>query len=111
MTYDPALAERLRALTISEAGIGERRMFGGLAFLVNGNMAVAANGSGGLLVRCDPADGDGLAQLPGVEPVVVRGRAMRGWLRVDAPSVRDDADLERWANVGVGVARALPPKG
>lgn len=110
MPYDEVLAERVRSLTLSEPGISERRMFGGLAFLVHGNMAVAVSGAGGLLVRADPEGGDELRQEPAVEPMVMRGRAMQGWLRVPAASVRAASGLERWVALGIGVAQALPRK-
>jgi len=110
MAYDEELAERIRSLTSALPGTSERRMFGGLAVLVNGNMAISASGAGGVLVRCDAEAGDALAQQAGVEPMVMRGRAMRGWLRVAAASVEGDSDLERWVAVGVDCARALPPK-
>jgi TfoX/Sxy family transcriptional regulator of competence genes len=110
MAYDEMLAERIRALTRSLPGARERPMFGGLAVLLDGNMAVAASGQGGLLVRCDPEASDELARAPGVTPMVMRGRAMRGWLRVDADSVLGDAELERWVGIGLEYARRLPPK-
>ena len=110
VAYDEALAERIRALTSALPGTSEQRMFGGLAFLVNGNMAIAASGGGGVLVRCDAEAGDELAQQPGAERMVMRGRAMDGWLRVAAASVEGDSELERWVSVGVDCARALPPK-
>ena len=110
MAYDEDLADRVRALLESEAGIAEKRMFGGLAFLVGGNMAVAASGQGGLLVRVDPADADDLLAEPHVRPMEMRGREMRGWLRVDAEVVKGPA-LEPWVRRGVAFARSLPAKG
>ena len=110
MAYDEALAARIRALVAEEAGASEQRMFGGLAFLVGGNMAVAASSQGGLLVRVDPAAADELAGEDGVAPMEMRGREMRGWLRVDDEAVRTKRQLERWVKVGVGFARTLPPK-
>ena len=85
-------------------------MFGGLAFLVNGNMSVAASGQGGILVRVDPDDSERLVESSPAMPMVMRGRAMPGWLRVDAQDVRDDGELERWVGLGVGFARTLAPK-
>lgn len=109
MAYDHDLAERVRELVAVERGVDERRMFGGLAFLVNGNMSVAASSHGGLLVRVDPAESEALLDGERVRPMVMRGREMRGWLRVDATA--DDTDwLERWVGRGVSYARSLPAK-
>ncbi len=110
MAYDEHLAARLRALLEGERGLTEKRMFGGLAFLIGGNMAIAASGQGGLLVRADPEDSASLLASKGVEPMEMRGRPMRGWLRVDDDAVRTKRQLERWVRVGVGYARTLPPK-
>ena len=110
MAYDEDLAERLRHAVEGEPGLSEQRMFGGLAFLVHGNMAVAASGEGGLLVRVDPAEGDSLVEQEHVRPMVMRGREMSGWLRVDAAAVESGEDLQRWADTGVTSARSLPPK-
>ena len=85
-------------------------MFGGLAFLVGGNMAVAASGQGGLLVRCPPQETDALVARSGARPFEMRGREMDGWLRVDDAAVRDRRTLASWVRVGVGHARSLPPK-
>ena len=110
MAYDEELARRIRALVAGEVGLTERKMFGGLAFLVDGNMAVAASGQGGILVRVDPDEGADLAESSSAVPMVMRGRAMHGWLRVEASDVRDDAELARWVAIGVGYARSLPAK-
>jgi len=110
MAYDEDLARRVRELTASEPGVTEKRMFGGLAFLVDGNMAVSASGQGGLLVRVDPASGDALLADPHAHPFEMRGRAMEGWLRVDAHGVREQRELERWVARSVSYARSLPPK-
>jgi TfoX/Sxy family transcriptional regulator of competence genes len=110
VAYDEHLAARLRALLEGEHGLREKQMFGGLAFLIGGNMAIAASGQGGLLVRADPEDSTSLLASKGVEPMEMRGRPMRGWLRVDDDSVRTKRQLERWVRVGVGYARTLPPK-
>ena len=110
MAYDEQLADRIREAVEGEPGLTEKRMFGGLAFLVHGNMAVAASGQGGLMVRADPADSEALTAHPDVDRVVMRGRAMDGWLRVGAETVAGDAELRRWIDVGLAAARALPPK-
>lgn len=85
-------------------------MFGGLAFLVNGNMSVAASGQGGILVRVDPAATQELLRDTAAYPMEMRGRSMAGWLRVDAKDVGDDAVLGDWVERGVGYARSLPRK-
>lgn len=109
MAYDVDLADRIRELVATERGLDEKRMFGGLAFLVNGNMSVSASGKGGLLVRVDPED---TATLVGdhVHVAVMGGREMRGWLRVDATLVDDDGRLKEWVDRGVAYARSLPAK-
>ena len=110
MAYDEDLASRIRELIAGDPDVTEKSMFGGLAFLVAGNMSVAASGQGGLLVRVDPAQTDALVQEPHAEPFVMRGRAMRGWLRVDADDVLTTHELEPWVRRGVAYARSLPPK-
>lgn len=110
MAYDEETANRIRELVQSERGLSEMRMFGGLAFLINGNMAVAASGKGGLLLRCDPAQTDALISEPGAGRFEMRGREMDGWLRIDTPAIDTDKRLRRWVDVGVGYARSLPPK-
>jgi hypothetical protein len=110
MAYDEALAARIRGAVQGEPGVTEKAMFGGLAFLVGGNMAVSASGQGGMLLRCDPARTETLVAEPGVERFEMRGRAMDGWLRVDDEAVSSDADLDRWVGLGVAYARSLPPK-
>ncbi|MCB2178127.1 MAG: TfoX/Sxy family protein [Actinomycetales bacterium] len=110
MAYDKALAARVRELLADEPGLTGKAMFGGLGFLVHGNMAVAASGEGGLMVRADPEAGEGLLEEPDVAPVVMRGRAMTGWLRVADGGLADDAALARWVAVGLARARSLPPK-
>ncbi len=107
MAYDEQLAERIRELVSNEDGLTEKKMFGGLAFLINGNMSVSASGQGGLLLRVDPEQTDALLEEPHAEPFVMRGRAMDGWLRVGADGLDRDEDLRRWVAVGVGYARAL----
>jgi TfoX/Sxy family transcriptional regulator of competence genes len=110
VAYDEQLAARIRELVGGERGMQEKKMFGGLAFLVNGNMSVAASGQGGLLVRVDPDESDTLVRKPGVETMVMRGRPMAGWLRVDADAVRTKKQLGAWVERGVGFARSLPAK-
>jgi TfoX/Sxy family transcriptional regulator of competence genes len=111
MAYDEDLANRLRELIAEEPEVTEQRMFGGLAFLVGGNMAVAASGQGGLMVRVDPGDSEALLASPHARPFEMRGRPMRGWLRVDAEGVRTKRQLEPWVRRGVTYARSLSPKG
>ena len=111
MAYDEDLANRIRELTAGEQGMTEQRMFGGLAFLIGGNMSVGVSGQGGLMVRIDPEDTDALAAKPHARPFEMRGRAMRGWLRVDPEGVRTKRQLEPWVRRGVAYARSLPPKG
>jgi len=110
MAYDEDLANRIRELLGSEQGVDEKRMFGGLAFLINGNMSVAASGQGGLLVRVPPDDTDKLLARAHVSPMVMGGRDARGWLRVDADGVPTKRQLQSWVTRGVGYARTLPPK-
>jgi TfoX N-terminal domain len=110
MTYDRELADRVRELVAGEEGLAEQRLFGGLAFLVNGNMSVAASGQGGLLVRVNPEESGALVDDERVRPMVMRGREMRGWLQVDTTAVSDADQLERWVARGVSYARSLPAK-
>jgi TfoX/Sxy family transcriptional regulator of competence genes len=110
MAYDEELANRIRELIAGEAGVTEQRMFGGLAFLIGGNMSVAASGQGGLMVRVDPDETDALIAKPHTRPFEMRGREMRGWLRVDPDGVRTKRQLEPWVARGVSYARSLPPK-
>ena len=110
MAYDEDLAARIRELLSGEPDVTEKRMFGGLAFLAGGNMAVAASGQGGLLVRVDPED-RGLLEEPHASPMVMRGREMHGWLRVDAEGVRTTDQLQPWVARGLAYARSLPAKG
>ena len=110
MAYDEDLANRIRELIAGEAGVTEQRMFGGLAFLIGGNMSVAASGQGGLMVRVDPEETDRLVAKPHARPFEMRGREMRGWLRVDPEGVRTKRQLEPWVARGVSYARSLPPK-
>jgi TfoX/Sxy family transcriptional regulator of competence genes len=110
MAYDEDLANRIRELLGSEKGIEEKHMFGGLAFLVNGNMSVAVSREGGLLVRVPPDDTDKLLQRAHVNPMVMAGREARGWLRVEANGVQTKRQLQGWVTTGAGYARSLPPK-
>ena len=110
MAYDEHLAARIRTLLEGEAELTEKKMFGGLAFLIRGNMAVAASGQGGLLVRADPETSETLLTSKGVQPMAMRGRQMQGWLRVDDDAVRTKRQLERWVRIGVGYAGTLPSK-
>jgi TfoX/Sxy family transcriptional regulator of competence genes len=111
VAYDEDLANRVRELIAMEGGLTEQKMFGGLAFLINGNMSVGVSGQGGLMVRVDPAETDELVAKPHARPFEMRGRAMQGWLRVDADGVRTKRQLEPWVRRGVAHARSLPPKG
>jgi TfoX/Sxy family transcriptional regulator of competence genes len=110
MAFDEALADRVRDLVRAERALTEKRMFGGLAFLINGNMAVSASGQGGLLLRVDPAETGELARRPHAEVAVMRGHEMAGWLRVEADRVRTKPQLEQWVARGVAYTRSLPAK-
>jgi TfoX/Sxy family transcriptional regulator of competence genes len=110
MAYDEELASRIRSLVADEAALSEQRMFGGLAFLLHGNMAVAASGQGGLLVRVDPDESDALREQSPARPMEMRGRPMAGWLRVDAEHVQTDDELAVWVERATTFARSLPPK-
>jgi TfoX/Sxy family transcriptional regulator of competence genes len=110
MAYDEDLANRIRELIAAEPGVTEKRMFGGLAFLINGNMSVSASGQGGLLLRVDPDESEKLVDAPHAELFVMRGRAMQGWLRVAPDGLRTKRELERWVRRGVAYARSLPSK-
>ena len=110
MSYDHELADRIRELVAGAEGVAEQRMFGGLAFLINGNMSVAASGQGGLLVRVNPEESDSLVDGKQVTPMVMRGQEMRGWLHVDTAAVAAADELEQWVDRGVSYARSLPAK-
>ena len=105
--FDVALADRVRPLLAGRAGVTEKRMFGGLAFLVDGSMAVAVSGHGGLMVRVAPDETAELLREPGTRPMEMRGRPTRGWIRVDAGAAQDDDELARWVALGVERASAL----
>jgi hypothetical protein len=105
------LADRMRQLLADDAAVTEKKMFGGLAFLVGGHLAVSASGQGGVMVRVDPAQSDALVARSNAQPMEMRGRLMQGWLRVDTEDVRTKRQLEKWVKLGVTYARSLPPKG
>jgi len=109
MAYDEELADRIREL-LGEADLTEKKMFGGLAFLIGGNMAVAASGQGGVLVRVDPAQSDRVVATTNARPMEMRGREMQGWLRVAPDDVRTKRQLAKWVTLGVRYARSLPTK-
>ena len=110
MAYDEELARRIRDLVAGEAALTEKKMFGGLAFLVGGNMAVSASGRGGLLVRVDHAASDALVATTNAHPMEMRGRPMQGWLRVDAEHLRTKRELAKWVEAGMEYAGSLPAK-
>ena len=110
VAYDEDLAYRIRELVAAERGVEEKRMFGGLAFLINGNMSVAASGRGGLMVRVPPDETEKLLGREHVEPMVMAGREARGWLRVSLDGVKTKHQLQSWVGRGVDYAKSLPPK-
>jgi TfoX/Sxy family transcriptional regulator of competence genes len=110
MAYDEELAARIRELVAGEPRLAEKKMFGGLSFLVGGNMAVGASGQGGLLVRVDSAESDALVDSTPARLMEMGGRSMSGWLRVDTEDVQSDEALAEWVGRGVSYARSLPPK-
>ena len=110
MAYNEALAVRIRDLLAGDAGVAEKKMFGGVAFLVDGNMAIAASGQGGILVRVDPARSDQLVDTTKAEIAVMRNRPMQGWLRVAPEHLRTKRQLVKWVDLGTARARSLPAK-
>jgi hypothetical protein len=110
VAYDEDLAHRIREILSGERGVEEKQMFGGLAFLINGNMSVAASRQGGLLVRVPPEDTDRLIAGKHVSPMVMAGREPRGWLRVAADGVKTKRQLQTWVSRGTGYAKTLKPK-
>ena len=110
MAYDEALATRIRTLIGGAPDVAEKKMFGGLAFLVGGNMAIAASGQGGLLVRVDPKESERLVETTPAQLMEMRGRSMPGWLRVDTEHVATKRNLTPWVKRGVAYARSLPAK-
>jgi TfoX/Sxy family transcriptional regulator of competence genes len=110
MAYDEELADRIRELLSGEADLAEKKMFGGLAFLIGGNMAVAASGQGGVLVRVDPAQSDRVVATTKARLMEMRGRRMQGWLRVGPGDVGTKRQLAKWVRLGATYARSLPAK-
>jgi len=110
VAYDEDLADRIRELVVGESALTEKKMFGGLAFLIDGNMAIAASGQGGILVRVDPAQSDALVAKTSARLMEMRGRSMQGWLRVDSEDVRTKRQLARWVGLGTTYAHSLPAK-
>jgi hypothetical protein len=110
VAYDEELADRIRDLLVDESDVTEKKMFGGLAFLIGGNMAVAASGQGGVLARVDPAQSDRLVATTDALRMEMRGRQMQGWLRVAPDDVRTKRQLARWVSLGATCARSLSPK-
>jgi hypothetical protein len=110
MAYDEDLANRIRELIAAEPDLTEKKMFGGLAFLIGGNMSVSASGQGGLLLRCEPDETDALIKKPHASRFEMRGRSMDGWLRVAPEGVRTKRQLEPWVKRAVAYARSLPAK-
>jgi len=111
MAYDEELANRIRELIANQGGVVEKKMFGGLAFLIGGHMSVSVSGKGGLLLRVPPEETEAMLGKPHAHPFEMRGREMDGWLRVDPEGVRTKRQLEGWVARGVAYARSLPPKG
>jgi TfoX/Sxy family transcriptional regulator of competence genes len=110
MAYDEDLADRIRELIAAQPGVEEKRMFGGLAFLINGNMSVAVSARGGLMVRVPPDETEKLLAREHVEPMVMAGRESRGWLRVALDGVKTKRQLQSWVTRGVEYAKSLPAK-
>jgi TfoX/Sxy family transcriptional regulator of competence genes len=111
MAYDQELAQRIRELVGDQPALSEQKLFGGLGFLIGGNMAIAASGQGGILVRADPEQTDELVETTPASVMEMRGREMRGWLRVAADDVRSHDELAKWVELGTSYARSLPAKG
>ncbi len=110
MAYDEGLAERIRDLLADRNDLTEQKMFGGLAFLIAGHMAVVASREGGIMVRCDPARSDRLIATTAAEPMVMQGRQLDGWVRVAAPHLKTRRQLARWVETGRDQAASFPPK-
>jgi TfoX/Sxy family transcriptional regulator of competence genes len=110
VAYDEDLADRVRELIASERGVAEKRMFGGLAFLIDGNMSVCVSGHGGLMVRVPRDDTERLLAREHVEPMVMAGRETRGWLRVSVEGVKTKRQLQAWVSRGVDHAKSFPAK-
>jgi TfoX/Sxy family transcriptional regulator of competence genes len=109
MAYDEILAQRVRAELSQVPGLIEKKMFGGLGFLVDGNMACGVNGSD-LIVRISPESYEAALARPGARPFDMTGRPMKGWILVEPTGVRSAGDLKRWVEQGVAFAQSLPPK-
>jgi TfoX/Sxy family transcriptional regulator of competence genes len=109
MAYDEELAGRIRQLIGSDPVLTEKKMFGGLAFLIRGNMAIAASSEGGAMVRVDPAQSDALVAATKATPMNMRGREMPGWLRVSSDDLRTDDQLAPWVEIGTGYAARYRP--
>ncbi len=115
MAYDEELAARIRDLLHEEASVAgreltEKKMFGGLGFMVGGNMALAASGQGGIMVRVDPEQGERLIATTPASAMEMRGREMSGWLRLSTADVATDEELSEWVARGASYAGGLPPK-
>jgi len=110
VAYDEDLANRIRELVADEEGVTERKMFGGLAFLIGGHMGVSASGRGGLLLHVEREQTEALLAKPHAQPFEMRGRVMEGWVRVESEGLKTKRQLERWVARGVAHARTLPPK-
>jgi hypothetical protein len=110
VAYDEELADRIRKLIGDEPALTEKKMFGGLAFLIGGNMAVGPSGQGGILVRVDPEESKQLVETTTAYPMEMRGRKMTGWLRVDSADLAEDDELAKWVDIGTTYARSLPSK-
>jgi TfoX/Sxy family transcriptional regulator of competence genes len=110
VAYDPDLADMIRECIGAQRGITEQKMFGGLGFMINGNMAIAASGQGGLLVRVDPDESDALVKKTTATTMVMRGKPMQGWLRVPAEDAKTKRQVDKWVRLGTAYARSLPKK-
>lgn len=110
MAYDEQLADRVREIVAGSGDFSERKMFGGLAFMVDGHMAVAASREGGIMLRVAPAETDALLAKPFCRPFQMRGKPIDGWVRIDADGVATKRQLERWVMRGVAYARTQPPR-
>jgi TfoX/Sxy family transcriptional regulator of competence genes len=110
MAYDKDLAERIRQCLLSIPDLSEKKMFGGVGFLINGNMTIAASAQGGILIRIDPSRTESLLETTHAQPMVMRGKSMTGWLRVSADELRSDNELNKWVIRSTAYAQTLPPK-
>ena len=110
MAYDTELADRIRELLSQEADVGERAMFGGLAFMVRGHMTAVASGQGGLMVRADPTATPKVVAETSATRAVMRGKEMDGWLRLPSADVATDTELQRWIQQAVAYVATLPSR-